>query len=103
MATVGQFDPNQISASDPKGDFVARIVPDGAETVPNWIGRAVTFFYDVNNKFDGDVVDHQGNEITIVYRVETPVTFNVYKVAISSRAGSSSGTIFGNEKIRLDP
>jgi hypothetical protein len=103
VATIGQFDPNPVSASDPQGDFVARIVADSAETVPNLIGRSVAFFYDDDNKFDGEVTDHQGNEVTIKYYIETPVTFNLYRVTVSSHPGSTSGTIFGNEKIRLKP
>jgi hypothetical protein len=102
VATIGQFHPEKISASDLQADFTARVSADWSETVPNLINREVTFFFDSTNQFRGTVTDHQGNEITIEYRFYGPVAFTDYSVCIIGGA-SSSDNLYGTDLIELIP
>jgi hypothetical protein len=101
VATIGQFDPDTISINDPQADFLAVVTPAPSETVPNLIRRQVIFNKDKDHVFYGEVIDHQGNEVTIEYSIPTsdPVEYDgKYKVTIVAPSGpkdniSSPGVI----------
>jgi hypothetical protein len=67
VATIGQFYPDTISLADLQSDFTAVVTPGPAETVPNLVGRHVTFNKNKDHFFEGLVSDHSGNQVTIEY------------------------------------
>jgi hypothetical protein len=98
MATIGQFNPNPISTSDPQGDFTAVVTPDLSEMVPNLKNRMVKFNQGTTTFFRGTVADHQGNEVVIEYNTKIK---GIFLVIIVSPDGLASKDIKSSEAIEV--